>query len=104
TVLARKTEEVPRGSNRVFYFDRKSLEDAWLERQKIEVGIAVDRSRYVPGEPIGVQITATGLGFLWIQELNEQNAVTGEYPPLGQEGQNLVGPAAPVVFPNQRRE
>jgi len=102
--LATKTEEVTRGTNRVVSFDRKDLEEAWRQHQKIEVRVMTDRSKYAPGEPIGLQITATGLGYLWIEELDDKSNITASYPPLDQEGQDLIGPTRAITFPNEKME
>jgi Domain of unknown function (DUF4384) len=103
-VLATKNQAVSRGTNHKISFDRKSIEDAWRKQQKIDVRVELDGNTYAPGQPMGLQITVNGIGYLWIDQVDKSGNITGSYPPLDQEGSNTIGPTQIIVFPNEKKE
>ena len=102
-LLSSRFAEVDRGKHVTLTFTDKDLEDEWRRKQKIDVKCDTDRASYRPSESIAVQIAATGVGYLWIEEIDEQGNVTGSYPPPEQdvsaESQNIIGPARAMNFP-----
>jgi len=107
-ILSTRTAEVARGTNVAVDFTDRDLKEEWQRKQKIDVSCVTDRDSYRPGETIVVNIAAAGVGYLWIEEIDEQGNVTGSYPPIGQDagldGQNVIGPQRSVSFPTAAGE
>lgn len=103
-VLSSKNEAVSRGSNQKITFDRTSIEDAWQKQHKIGVRMELDAKQYAPGQPIGLVVTSTGIGYLWVEEFDASGNVKGSFPPPGQEGGNLIDPVHFVSFPSENKQ